>query len=290
MGNDDHFGSNGAYKFTISGSTVTSEQRVVGERTVTVRIPDSATFTVASGSVTETITGTHATETLRFTADASDPTLYHLASETTVVTSPTTTYGSHTFGYGFTIANGAVTAMSVTETNGSGTQAHTSTHTVPIGSTTSFSVAADGTVTETTIAGHAIESTTYAPSGTTGLYAVTSESHTFIPSGSATTLLDIEPHDRARFTIDASGAVTQVERVLADGSTKSITPGSATTYSQLAAGYVLEVQTHGTHTAYEVYHDGNGDGIYTEVAHGSGSTVDLVGLQTQISTAINGVL
>ena len=84
--------------------------------------------------------------------------------------------------------------------------------------------------------------------------------------------------------------MTGVERVLPDGTDKTITPGSGTTYSQLAAGYVLEVRTHGTHSSYEVYHDGNGDGVYTEVAHGSGSSVDLVGLQTQVTTAINGVL
>lgn len=286
MGYDDHLDSISGYKFNISGGTVTSEQRVTGSHTTTVRIPDGATFAVGNGSVTETIAGTHATETLQFAVDASDATLYHLVSEKTVVASPTTVYGNHTFGYSFTIANGAVTAMSVTETHGT----HTSTHAVPIDSTTTFSVAADGTVTETAISGRTIETTTYAPSGSAGLYAVTSETDTHIQPGSATTLLDIEPHDRARFTIDASGAVTGIDRVLADGSTRTVTPNSGTTYSQLAAGYVLEVRTHGSHTAYEVYHDGNGDGIYTEVAHGSGSAVDLVGLQTQISAAINTVL
>lgn len=283
---DDHSGISGGYKFDISNGAVTGEERVIGTHTVSLHLPSSATFTVGSGSVTETITGTHATETLLFTADASDATLYHLASDTTAIASPTTVYGNSTFGYGFTIANGAVSAMSVTETHGT----HSSTHTVDTGPTTTFSVAANGTVTETSISGHTIESTTYAPSGTAGLYAVTSETDTFIQAGSATTLLDIEPRDRAKFTIDASGAVTQVDRVLADGSTKAVTPGGATTYSQLAAGYVLEVQTHGSHSAYEVYHDGNGDGVYTEVAHGSGSTVDLVGLQTQISAAVNAVL
>jgi len=276
-----------AYKFDISNGQVTGESVVFGSHTVSLHIPTDATFSVGSGSVTETITGTRATHTLQFSADASDATLYHLTSEKTVVTSPTTTYDNGaTFGYGFTIANGAVTAMQVTETHGT----HTHTQTVHTSPTTSFSVGSDGSVTATTVEGHTVESTVYTPSGTAGLYAVSSETDTFIQAGSATTRLDVDAYDRAQFTIDATGAVTAVQRVLADGSTKTVTPGSSTTFSQLAAGYVLEVQTHGTHSSYEVYHDGNGDGIYTEVAHGSGSTVDLVGLQAQISSSVNGVL
>jgi len=276
-----------AYKFDISNGQVTGESIVFGTHTVAVHIPSDASFSVGTGGITETITGTRATHTLQFTADASDATLYHLTSEQTVVTNPTTTYDNgSTFGYSFTITNGAVTAMQVTETHGT----HTSTHTLRISPTTTFSVGADGSVTATTVEGHTVASTVYKPSGTAGLYAVNSETDTFIQAGSATTRLDVDAHDRAQFTIDASGAVTAVQRVLADGSTKTVTPGSSTTYSQLAAGYVVEVQTHGTHNSYEVYHDGNGDGIYTEVAHGSGSTVDLVGLQAQISSSINGVL
>ncbi len=282
----DNSGITSGYKFDISNGAVTGEERVIGSHTFNLHLPSEATFAVGTGSVTETITGTHASETLQFAADASDATLYHLASDQTVISNPTTLYGNSTFGYGFTIANGAVTAMSVTHSHGT----HTSTHTLHTGPTTTFSVGADGTVTETSIAGHTIDSTTFAPAGTAGLYAVASETESFIQAGSATTRLDIDPYERAEFTIDASGTVSGVQRVLADGSTKTVTPGNSTTYSQLAAGYVLEVQTHGTHTAYELYHDGNGDGIYTAVAHGSGSTVDLVGLQTQISASINAVL
>ncbi|MFA9219432.1 MAG: hypothetical protein ACEQSK_20325, partial [Sphingomonadaceae bacterium] len=224
-----------AYKFTVSNGVVTAEQRVIGSHTVTVTIPTTASFTVGTGTITETITTTKGTETLQFAVDATDATLYHLIAEKTVITNPTTVNGSNTFGYAFTVANGAVTAVSVTDTHGS----KTSSHALTIGATTSYSVATDGTITETTIAGHAIETTTYAKSGTAGLYAITSEAHSFIQSGSATTLLDVEPRDRAKFSIDSSGAVTAISKVLSDGSTAVITPGSGTTYSQLAAGYVL---------------------------------------------------
>jgi len=278
--------SNG-YQFDISNEQVTGETRVFGSHSEKVHIPSDASFSVGSGTVTETLTGTRATDTLQFTADASDATLYHLTSEKTVIANPTTSYGNGgTFGYGFTIANGAVTAMQVTESHGS----HTFTHTLHTDPTATFMVNADGSVTETSVAGHTIDSTTFTPSGTAGLYAISSETDTFIQSGGSTTRLDVEGYERAKFTIDASGAVTAIQRVLPDGSDKTVTPGSATTFSQLAAGYVLEVQTHGTHSSYEVYHDGNGDGVYTAVAHGSGSTVDLVGLQAQITASINGVL
>lgn len=273
-------GKDGNYKFDISNGQVTGESRVVGSHTVSVHIPIGATFSVGSGSVTETITSARGAQTLNFTADASDATLYHLTSSSTVFAAATS--GA----IGFTIANGTVTAMTVSDTHGN----HTGTHTVPISATTSFSVGADGSVTRTEIEGHAIETTVYKLAGASGLYAAVSETETFIQSGGSSTVLDVEAHDRAKFTIDASGTVTGIARVLADGSTKTVTPGASTTYSQLAAGYVLEVQTHGSHTSYEVYHDGNGDGIYTEVAHGSGATVDLVGLQAQISSTINAVL
>ncbi|MYM26736.1 hypothetical protein GTP58_00195 [Duganella sp. CY15W] len=202
-------------------------------------------------------------------------------------------FGSHGNGfngggnatYSFTLTSGAITAVAVTETHGS----RSSTHSVDIGPTTSYTVGTDGKITETSVVGNAVETTVYVAGSTAGQYTIQSETHTYIAQGTATTRLDVEPYDRAKFTIGTGGAVTAVDRVLPDGSTKSVTIGSATTYTQLAAGYVLEVQTHGSHSNYEVYHDGNGDGIYTEIAHGSGSTVDLVGLQTQVSS-INGVL
>ena len=286
MNNSDHSSIISGYKFDITNGAVTGEERVFGDHTFSLRIPSDATFTTGTGTVTETISGSRATETLQFTADSSDATLYHLSSETRTITSPTTTYGDHTFGYGFIISSGAVTAMSVTE----GHDSHTHTETLRISPTATFTVGTDGSVTETQVSGHTLESTTYTPSGTAGLYAVSAETETFIQSGGSATRLNVEAFERAKFTVDTSGAVTEVDRVMLDGSTKTVTPDSSTTYSQLAAGYVLETHTHGTYSSYEVFHDGNGDGVYTAVAHGSGTTVDLVGLQAQISTGVNAVL
>ena len=275
--------SNG-YEFTITNGQVTGASLVFDDHTRTLRIPDAASFSVGTGSVTETLTGKYATEILQFTS--TDGTLYQLASAQTVVDSPTTIYGDATFGYQFSISNGAVTAVQLSDTHGS----HTSSRTLDIGPTTTFSVGTDGSVTATSVYGDTVESTVFVASGTAGLYAVQSDTETFIQQGTANTRLDVQPYDRAEFTIDGSGAVTAVQRVQHDGSTQAVTVGSDTSYSQLAAGYVLEVRTHDGHTGYEVYHDGNGDGIYTEVAHGSGNTVDLVGLQAQVTAAVNAVV
>ena len=78
------------YKFDISNGQVTGESRVFGDHTISMRIPTDATFSVSTGTVTETLSGERATKTLQFTADSSDATLYHLASEKIVITHPTT--------------------------------------------------------------------------------------------------------------------------------------------------------------------------------------------------------
>jgi hypothetical protein len=49
----------------------------------------------------------------------------------------------------------------------------------------------------------------------------------------------------------------------------------------------VETIRRGTDTFYEVFHDGCGDGIYTAVAHGTGTRVDLAGLQAQITPQID---
>jgi hypothetical protein len=134
-----------------------------------------------------------------------------------------------------------------------------------------------------------IEQIKFAPSGTAGLYAVVSDSQTFVQAGNATTKLSVEPFERAKFTLDASNHITQVQTVRPDGTLKTVTTHSDTTFAQLAPGYVVETVTRGGHSHYEVFHDGNADGIYTAVAHGDGTTVDLVGLKAQISGVIDAV-
>ena len=267
------------YKFVIANGAVTGLSRVDGTHTSTLRLPTDASFTIGTSGITETRSTTKATETIQFVQDATDSSLYHIASDLLVFNTSTSSANN---AYTFTISNGAVTAQQ--HVHGSSTNSET------LSPTSKFVVGSDGKIVETTIHDNVIETITYVAGSTAGQYVIASDAKTFVQVGSATTALDVEACDRTKFTIDASGAVTQVQQVKLDGSASTQTLGSNVSYKQLEAGYVLEVLTRGSHTSYEVYHDGNGDGIYTEVAHGSGSTVDLIGLKAQISATIDAVL
>ena len=270
---------NRTFQFTIVDGKVTAEAVVRGQHTETVHIPASASFAIGAGTVTETFTGPTASQTVVFTAEASNPALYQISSHTETVTAPTTVDAhGHVFGYSFTLVDGKVTAESVV----SG-QSATATHSHALQTPPGAQFAVSGTnITETRVQGHEVDVTTFAPSGTAGLYAVASHSETVIPQGSATTALSVEPFERDSFTF-ANGAVTGASEVRADGTTHAITD-SHETFTQLAPGFVLETVTHGTHSHFEVFHDGNGDGIYTAIAHGDGTAVDLAGLQAQLTT------
>ena len=136
---------------------------------------------------------------------------------------------------------------------------------------------------ETFAAGNTVETIKFVQPTAGGPYAVASTSTSFILPGTATTALSVNAFDQLKFTI-ANGAVTAVAHVGATGTATTFTPDSHTTFKVLAPGYVQETVTFGTHSSYEVFYAGSGAaGISTEVAHGSGTTVDLVGLQAQMS-------
>jgi len=268
----------GDVRFTITNGQVTGLEHVIGSRTIDTGLPSNATFAVSGGSVTETLTRGASTATLTYTVDPADPGLYHLTQEvrsfdTSSTTSPT---------YGFTVTNGAVTA--VTQTFGTSGWTH-DTDAASLAAS-AFSVSGN-TVTETTIRGNTLETLQFTTTDGTA-YKLASETLSVVQAGTATTALDVEPHERMRFTFSGD-TVTGAQSVKLDGAAVDVTRSNVT-YAQPAAGYVVETLTRGTHTYYEVYHDGNGDGIYTAVAHGTGTTVDIVGLQAQITAQIDGLL
>ena len=271
----------GAFQFTVVNGQVTAEQAVSGKHTETVHIPKGATFALGTGTVAETIPGTHATYVIQYAADAATPALYHVASITDTIANPTTVGpNGHVSGFSFTTGVDGVFTGLQSVTGDSATSTHT--HKLPVPAGAQFIT--DGTtVTETSVHGHEIDVTTYVQSGPAGLYAIASQSESFIPQGASTTALSVEPGERDQFTFDAAGKVTAASIVHADGTTTTITPDSHVTFTQIAPGYVEEVTLHGTHGQFEVFHDGNGDGTYTAVAHGDGTHVDLTGLQAQIA-------
>jgi hypothetical protein len=273
------------YEFTISNGQVTGIERVIGTNSFNLPLPGDATFAVGAGSVTETIAHTSATDVIQYVASPTDATLYNLSSETETYANPVTLYADGvTLGYSFTVANGAVTAMQEVLSRGS----HTDSFDLPLSPSTTLSISG-GTVTETSVQGNTIDTVAFVqPSGST-LYAVASTTTTFVQPGTATTLLSVNPYDRAEFTIDGSGNVTQIQSVSPTGTTAIVTPDSHFAFSQLAPGFVEETATFGTHTSYAVYYEGGASGIYTEVAHGTGTTVDLVGLKAQLAQLPPGI-
>jgi hypothetical protein len=267
-----------SFQFTISNNQVTGMAEVWHGHARPLHVPGSASFTVGTGTVTESLNLPSGSETINFAQSQSDPTLYNIASETLTITNPTTSgwHGS-SFGYAFTETNGAVTDMQAVWSHGS----HSHTQDLPLSPGSAF-VVNGSTITETLVHGAEVDAITYVqPTGST-LYAVSSETSTFIDPGTAATQLWVNAFDRDAFAI-TGGAVTGVQSVGLDGTLTTITPPANASFSVLAPGFVEESFSHGSHSMYEVFYDPTGAGVYTEVAHGFGATVDLAGLQAQLS-------
>ena len=281
-GRDDVRTDSGAsYQFTISGGTVTGEDVVFGNgHTHTVSLSSSDSFTVGTGTVTETVTSDTGTATIQFSLESGSTTNYQVTERSFVYTDPTGALpDGGTLTYGFTISGTSVTGE--TETITFGGQSFTRTVHIPDDAvlTTGFA-----SVTEDWVSGNQVRSVTYNElAGGKGVYVVSESSSTLVDPGSATTLLDVKPDRQAMFTTDSSGNVTAAEFVNPDGHTVTVSADQHIAFTVLATGYVEETKTWGSHSSYIVYYDGSGHGTYTDVAHGSGTTVDLVGLKAQIA-------
>jgi hypothetical protein len=294
MRNDHHSTSNqgfnhyssfgyvlGDVQFTITDGQVTGLARVIGSNAIPVRLPSDATFTVGTGTVAETVTSGTTSEVLTYAVDTADSTLYHLSQDVRTFDTAAASARSYTF----TVTDGSVTALSESV----GTSGNVRTVDITKLAATTFTV--DGnTITATTVHDNVLETLQFTSTdGTT--FHLASDTQAFATLGSATTALDVDAYDRLSFTFSGD-TVTAARVVKADGTTAAVsTHGNATVaYTQPGAGYVVQTTTSGTRSTFELFHDGNGDGIYTEVAHGTGTTVDIVGLQAQITTAIDALL
>jgi len=274
-----------SYSFTITSGAVTAEDVVRNGHTHEVHLSSIDSFTIGTGPgsamVTETIKYDSATVTVDYALEAGSTTLYQVVGRSYTVTDPTGALpNGGTLTYSFTLSSGgAVTGETETVTLGSSAI----THTVDIPADAIFTTGA-GWVTKTWISGDQVMSTTYNELKGTTNYVFSESSSNLIVQGSATTELDIRPNEQALFTIASSGTVTAAELVRPDGDTVTITPDSHYALTVLAPGYVEAVVGDGNHTHFAVYYNGSATGgTYTEIAHGSGSAVDLVGLKAQIA-------
>ena len=110
---------------------------------------------------------------------------------------------------------------------------------------------------------------------------------------SATNILQLQNAlargDHMKFSLDASGRIVTASHVLQNGAVINETLPAATAFS-VHSGFVVESETKGGATHWEVFRDGNGDGVYTEVAHGNGPLADLVGLASNLATTADSLL
>jgi len=274
-----------SYSFTITSGAVTAENVVHNGHTHEVHLSSIDSFTIGTGPgsamVTETIKYDSATVTVDYALEAGSTTLYQVVGRSFTVTDPTGALpDGGTLTYGFTLSSGgAVTGETETITLGSSSI----TRTVHTPADAIFA-SGTGTVTETWVSGDQVKTTTFTELKGTTNYVVSEVSSSLVLQGSATTALDVRPNEQALFTITSSGTVTAAELVRPDGDTVTITPDSHYALTQLAPGYVEAVIGDGNHTHFAVYYNGSATGgAYTEIAHGNGSAVDLVGLKAQIA-------
>jgi hypothetical protein len=277
------FGSSAGFGFTIGASGVTAMTLMLGTKTIPLTIPANETFVVDSvaGTVKATFTNTNSTAAVLYTQDAVNKSLYHVSSETTTITAPTTTTPYGTEGFNFIATGAVITGMQEVSTRNT----TTTTHTLNVSPNAVFSGAVGATITETTVQGNSVAVTTFVQPVANGLYVEKSQSITLIQPGTATTLLDIEPSAHLNFTV-AGNAVTQVQAISRSGVATTITPPTGVAFQEVTAGdprFIEATFTWGTHTSYELFLLSTANGTYTEVAHGTGTAVDLVGINSQLS-------
>lgn len=268
------------FAFTISSGQVTGMAAVFGTHTHTLNLPKGATFVVGAGTVTETLTLGHGsvTEVANFTQDTVNPANYDLTSVTDTVANPQTTTNGFTAGFAFTISNGAVTQVQTVTGHG----AHTFTHTLPNAPGVAFAVSG-AAIVETQVFGNVVDTATFVQPSGSSLWAVSSETETFIPTNGSTTALNVSPCVQDVFTI-ANGVVTQAQSLDPHGGLHTLTLNANNSFTVLSGGLVEEVSTVHGHTCYEIFANPSGVGsTYTLVASGSGSTPDITGLQAQLA-------
>jgi hypothetical protein len=259
-----------------------NDERLAGVPTaggghVGLRLPSDPTTSVRGDLATKAFVAGDATTFVVYTREAGS-TAYSVADVTTTYTNLDKIKG----GYAFSIDGGVVESVQKIEIyNG---RPVTSDVDLPLG--VSFKVTG-GMIVEQYVKGDEVDTIIFTQKPGSDLFVLQSAEKTFIDSGTATTLLDVDPRDRMKFAFDAEGEVSQAQRVNAQDGLHAVTDKSVTfTRLSEAPSFVEMVTTRGEQSSFVVYYEGqSGSGVYTEVAHGAGSAVDLPGLQTQVKAA-----
>jgi hypothetical protein len=185
--------------------------------------------------------------------------------------------------FSFTLTAGAVTAASVTLPSG--------TVALPLTTGVSYSVSGSD-VLATHSDSSATEVLRYSDTDADGLYQVISQSQVFTAAPLVNSL-GFSMREALSVTLNTTG-VTAVSQTLWDGTQKvllSATVVPTDTNWTISNGLLVETHTNAAsgQTHWEVFRDGNADGVYTEVAAGNGALIDLVGV-TSLTNAVASLL
>ena len=186
--------------------------------------------------------------------------------------------------FSFTIQADAVTAASVTLPSGSA---------VALPLTTGVSYSVSGTdVLATRTGTQSTDVLRFSDTDADGLSEVIAQSQVFT-AAPPVNALGFPMREALSVTLGASG-VTAVSQTRWDGTeivllSATVVPADITW--AISSGLLVETHTNASsgQTHWEVFRDGNADGVYTEVASGNGAMIDLVGV-TSATDAFASVL
>lgn len=178
--------------------------------------------------------------------------------------------------FSFTIADNKVSAASM--------QWGTLSVTLPVSGSTKYSVSGNEVVASynNTVVAEEIH---FADYDADGLYNIVSHAQIQL-SAPQDNWLGIVMREQLNVTLDSTGtAVTAVNQLLWNGNERTLFSSSVsdryTTWS-LQNGLLVETHTGDNGNSYwEIFRDGNTDGIYTEVASGTGTLISLTGVISQ---------
>lgn len=179
--------------------------------------------------------------------------------------------------FSFTTDGTTVSAASVALPSGT-------TVALPLNTGVTYSVSGTDVVSTRTLT-NASEVIRFSDTDADGLYQVVATSKVATAASNTVNALGFSMAKTVSATV-SNGVVTDVSHTHWDGTTNvllsSTVVPSNTTWT-VSNGLLIETHTASTTglSHYEIFRDGNADGVYTAVASGSGTVVDLVGVLAQ---------
>jgi hypothetical protein len=183
--------------------------------------------------------------------------------------------------YSFTVLDGAVTTASMKLSSGT-------TVSMPLNTGIVYSVSGSDIVA-TRSTSQAIDTIVYRDTNANGLYEIVANAQveTTVPT---VNMQGFVSREQLKMTLGADGVVTGVSQLNGKGGEKvllSAAVSNSSTSWTVQQNLLVETSTSGSGLArWEIFRDGNKDGIYTEVAHGTGPLIDLTGVVTATNAVV----